>query len=98
MSKLEGDRSGSALAALPPTRDRILYAAGDLFATWGFHATTTRQIADAVGIRQPSLFHHFDSKNAIAEALLEWDLGRAYPHVTALAELDQPAAVRLYRY
>lgn len=84
--------------ALAPTRDRILFAAGELFATRGFHATTTRQIADAVGIRQPSLFHHFASKDAIAEALLEWDLGHAYPHLAAIAELRESAAVRLYRY
>ncbi len=80
------------------TRDRILIEAGDLFARWGYHATTTRQIADAVGIRQPSLFHHFASKDAIAEELLAWDLERAYSHVCAIAALPESAAVRLYRY
>jgi AcrR family transcriptional regulator len=82
----------------PGTRERILFVAGDLFARQGFHATTTRQIADAVGVRQPSLFHHFPSKDAIAEALLDWDLGRAHPHVQSIAALAEPAAVRLYRY
>ena len=80
------------------TRERILFEAASLFARRGFHATTTRQIADAVGIRQPSLFHHFPSKNAIVEALLDWDLGRALPHVEAIAGTRQPAAVRMFRY
>lgn len=80
------------------TRERILFAAADLFARRGYHATTTREIADAVGIRQPSLFHHFPSKDAICEALLEWDLGRALPRVLATAALPEPAAVRLFRY
>ncbi|MEW5990837.1 MAG: TetR/AcrR family transcriptional regulator [Chloroflexota bacterium] len=82
----------------PSTRERILFVAADLFARQGFHATTTRQIADAVGIRQPSLFHHFSSKMAIAEAMLEWDLGRALPHVRAVAALPAPASARLFRY
>ena len=80
------------------TRERILFVAANLFAQLGYHGTSTRQIADAVGIRQPSLFHHFASKSAIAEALLDWDLGRALPRVRAIAARDEPAAVRLYRY
>lgn len=94
------DASATALPASAPagTRERILYVAGDLFARQGFFATTTRQIADGVGIRQPSLFHHFASKDAIASALLEWDLGRALPHVRVIARLSEAPAVRLYRY
>ena len=80
------------------TRDRILFVAAELFARQGFHATTTREIAAAVGVRQPSLFHHFSSKGTIAEGLLEWDLGRALPRVREIAALGEPAGVRLYRY
>lgn len=80
------------------TRERILFDAAELFARRGFHATTTRQIADRVGIRQPSLFHHFASKDAIAEALLEWDLGRALPHVRRIAGTHERPAVQLFRY
>jgi AcrR family transcriptional regulator len=80
------------------TRERILYEASQLFARQGFHATTTREIAKAVGIRQPSLFHHFASKDAILQALLGWDLDVAVPAVRRLARDGGPAAVRLYRY
>jgi AcrR family transcriptional regulator len=80
------------------TRERILYEASQLFARQGFHGTTTREIAQAVGIRQPSLFHHFASKDAILQALLAWDLGIALPAVRALARAPGPASVRLYRY
>src|SRR5581483_2006845 len=45
-----------------PTRERILYEASNLFAREGYHGTTTREIAAAVGVRQPSLFYHFPSK------------------------------------
>jgi AcrR family transcriptional regulator len=80
------------------TRDRILFESAELIAQRGYQATTTRDVADAVGIRQPSLFHHFPSKAAIVEALLEWDLGSAVPRVNRIARSDAPAAVRLYAY
>jgi TetR/AcrR family transcriptional regulator len=54
---------------LPP-EEEILIAAARLFAQKGFARTTTREIAAAVGLRQPSLFHYYPSKEAILEALL----------------------------
>jgi AcrR family transcriptional regulator len=80
------------------TRNRIMYQASNLFARRGYHATTTRLIAAAVGVRQPSLFYHFSSKQAILQALLDSDLDEALPFVEAIARQPQPAAVRLYRY
>jgi AcrR family transcriptional regulator len=80
------------------TRDQILTAASNLFAVHGYYGTTTREIALAVGVRQPSLFHHFESKAAIMEALLEHDLARSVPARERIARSDEPAAVRLYRY
>src|SRR5262245_22930884 len=79
------------------TRERILYEASKLFAALGYHATTTREIARAVGIRQPSLFHHFPSKREIMQALLSYDLD-AFSFVETLAAEEGPASVRLYRY
>ncbi len=80
------------------TRERILREASMLFASKGYGGASTRGIAAAVGIRQPSLFHHFDSKQAIMEALLEADLTEA----TAVAEQQAAAygspALRLLRY
>ncbi len=57
------------------TRGRILLAASELFAQRGYFGTSTRDIADAVQIRQPSLFHHFQAKHEIFRALVELDLG-----------------------
>jgi AcrR family transcriptional regulator len=85
-------------ATAASTRERILYEASQLFARRGFHATTTREIAKAVGIRQPSLFHHFASKDAILQALLASDLDVALPAVRRLARGRGPAGPRLYRY
>lgn len=81
-----------------PTRERILREAAELVARQGYHATTTRQIAERVGIQQPSLFHHFGSKAEIVAELLEWDLGQTLPVIERLAFEPTSAAVRLYTY
>lgn len=57
------------------TRGRILLAASALFAQRGYFGTSTRDIADAVRVRQPSLFHHFEAKHEIFRTLVELDLG-----------------------
>lgn len=80
------------------TRQQILTASSNLFAIHGYYGTTTREIALAVGIRQPSLFHHFNSKAAIMEALLEHDLARSVPARERIARSNRPAAQRLYLY
>jgi AcrR family transcriptional regulator len=51
-------------------KEEIVQIAGDLFARRGFAATTVREIADEAGILSGSLYHHFDSKEAIAEDIL----------------------------
>lgn len=51
-------------------REEILDAAAELFTSLGYATTSTRSIADAVGIRQSSLYHHFRTKDDILEVLL----------------------------
>jgi AcrR family transcriptional regulator len=51
-------------------RDEILDAAGELFTTRGYASTSTRTIAEAVGVRQASLYHYFKTKDEILSALL----------------------------
>ncbi|MDR7312884.1 AcrR family transcriptional regulator [Nocardioides luteus] len=51
-------------------RDQILDAAARLFVSQGFAATSTREIADQVGIRQASLYYHFAGKDEILVELL----------------------------
>lgn len=53
------------------TKQAILEAALDLFSVQGFEATSISQIAGAVGIRKASLYSHFDSKQAILDALIQ---------------------------
>ena len=68
-------------------RDEILDAAAELFTTHGFANTSTRSIADAVGIRQSSLYHHFKTKDDILEDLLEGTVLGGLKFARAVADL-----------
>ena len=49
----------------------ILDAAARAFASAGFHATTTRQIASTAGVSEGTVFHYFGSKNDLMLAILD---------------------------
>ena len=62
------------------TKQEILEASLDLFSVQGFEATSISQIASAVGIRKASLYSHFESKQAILNALVKEVLAQYEAH------------------
>lgn len=52
------------------SRRLILDTAARLLRSGGYHQTTLREIAEAVGIRKASLYYHFASKEEIVEAVV----------------------------
>jgi AcrR family transcriptional regulator len=66
-------------------RAEIVAIAGTLFAERGYAHTTVREIADAAGILSGSLYHHFDSKESMIEALLHDFLDRIDREYTDVA-------------
>ena len=69
------------------TAERILDAAEELFAERGYAGTSLRDVATAVGIRIPSLYNHFESKEALYGAVFERDLR---PVLRALSDYAVP--------
>jgi AcrR family transcriptional regulator len=89
--RLEGRRRPGATA-----REEVLDAAGELFTTRGYAATSTRQVAEAVGIRQASLYHYFPTKDDILAALLSATVTSPLWVRARLVELPVRAEVRLH--
>lgn len=54
-----------------PTKKQILIESLTLFSLKGFDTVTVAEIADAVGIKAPSLYKHYKSKQDIFEAILQ---------------------------
>ena len=51
----------AASADLVPMRERILAVATQMLADRGYDGTSLKMIADEVGLKKPSLLHHFPS-------------------------------------
>lgn len=58
------------------TRDRLLKAAIEVFATEGYVGATTREIARVADVSEVTLFRHFQSKEQLLKAVAQ--------HITAL--------------
>jgi AcrR family transcriptional regulator len=84
----------STLADAVSTRDAILDAAEQRFAAHGFAGASVREIAHDVGLRnQASLYHYFESKEALYEAVLRRGVDELLPiWRTAGLTIDAAAA------
>jgi TetR/AcrR family transcriptional regulator len=73
-SKISASRAGAKVVEMrrpPDTRDRVLVVAQALFAERGYRGTSLRDIAKRIGIKAPSLLHHFPSKQQLYLAVLD---------------------------
>ena len=71
------------------TQQKILKEATDLFMSKGYLGTSTREIAQKVGITQPNLYHYFGDKEKLYTAVLEnhlKDVGKALREIVQTSE------------
>ncbi|MEV6095467.1 TetR/AcrR family transcriptional regulator [Nocardia sp. NPDC051981] len=72
-------------------RTELLGLAANLFAERGLRATTVRDIADAAGILSGSLYHHFDSKEAMVDEILRGFLDDLFGRYREIVAAGIPA-------
>jgi TetR/AcrR family transcriptional repressor of nem operon len=73
-------------------KERIVRAGTELFRRNGFVATTVEEICQQAGLTKGAFFHHFQSKEALAEACLQqWDCqGAAMDQAALFQAIDDP--------
>ncbi|KPM52103.1 TetR family transcriptional regulator [Frankia sp. R43] len=76
-------------------RAEILAIAAQLFATRGFPQTTVRDIGDEAGILSGSLYHHFDSKEAMLAEILRDFMENLRGRFAEVVAQDRPPRARL---
>lgn len=78
------------------TKLQILEAALDLFSVHGYDGVSVRDIANAVGIRDSSLYKHYKSKQDIFETLIT-EMNRRFEDTVAFYKLPQGEIGEVYR-
>jgi len=69
------------------TKEQIIEESLSLFAKRGFDAVSVKEIAEVVGIKAPSIYKHFKSKQDIFSAILD-ESNRRYALQTASLNMD----------
>lgn len=67
----EGTAPSRQRLSSPERRAAIVAAAVDLFSKHGFRGTTTRELASVVGVSEPVLYQHFETKRDLYTAIVD---------------------------
>lgn len=89
-------RKKNARRRASSAREEILDASSELFTKQGFVTTSTHEIAEAVGIRQASLYYHFASKADIFLTILKSTVEPLTELAERMSTLDTNPAMRLW--
>ena len=78
-------------------REKLLEAAQVLVQDRGFNGVSFQGLADAVGLKKPSVFHHFQNKEELAKSLMEscrTTYGARYGEVLSRSDVSEPEKLR----
>jgi len=76
-------------------RDKLLACALDLFAARGFDAVGVQEVADAAGLKKPTLYHYFGSKSGLLRTLLSENFEKLFDEVEQAADYQHDVTMTL---
>jgi len=80
------------------TKEKIIETALELFSLRGYDGVSVRDIARAVGIRESSLYNHFESKRAIFDGIVDYCVQQSEEYFRASAlPFDEGDDTAVYR-
>lgn len=80
-----------------PRKEEILDVATRQFAERGYEGTSMNDVAEAVGVRKASLFYHFETKDALYEAVLDRLIATLATPLSAAYQAEGPWEERLVK-
>jgi TetR/AcrR family fatty acid metabolism transcriptional regulator len=83
------------VAATEEKRRQILDAAVRVFARTGYHDSRVGDIAKDAGVAYGLVYHYFDSKDAVLEAVFREAWGRLLAAINEVEKSEQPAPEQL---
>jgi AcrR family transcriptional regulator len=95
MRKPSGISSAGERLARPERERLMLAAAGQAFASRGFHGASMDDVAGAAGVTKPMLYRYFGSKDGLYAAYLRMTGRELIDRVRAPETRNEPSAVRL---
>src|SRR5215467_141262 len=77
-------------------RDKILAAAVQLFAEYGYHASSMRDIARISGIQAASIYYHYPGKQALLVEIMDTHMRDLNAHLQRIVQESLSVEQRLY--
>jgi TetR/AcrR family transcriptional regulator len=84
--------------AAAQTRERLLDEALSLFSQRGYAATGIRDILQAAGVTQPTLYHHFADKASLLQMLIERHYGVSQQRLVEIVAGESTVAGKLLAF
>ncbi|ARN22193.1 TetR/AcrR family transcriptional regulator [Piscinibacter gummiphilus] len=81
----------------PATRERVVAAASQLFATRGFAATSIADVAEASGLLKGNLAYYFKTKQSLLEAVVDARAKALWDELVAPAQPGEDARATIGR-
>ncbi len=72
-------------------QEKIIWSALELFAEFGFDATSTSKVAKKAGVSEGLIFRHFENKEGLLMAIMNQGIERATGYFNEIIKINDPA-------